>query len=254
MDTFAVAITGASSGIGKALALCYAKEATHLFITGRNTQALSESKVELMALNPHLQVQIHSFDVSDEAAYKRWYKEIFHIRIDVIILNAGIAMGEKECIQRHFEICHTNVMGIMYGTFYALQFFHEQERVRGYKGQIVLISSIAALLALPNAPSYSASKSFVKSLGESLSLRQQDVRITTICPGFIKTPLTDYLHQGIPQMSVQKASRKIYKAIQKGKCFYAFPCYLAWAARFYTLLPLWFKRKLLGGLSFMGQL
>ncbi|WP_301054923.1 SDR family NAD(P)-dependent oxidoreductase [Helicobacter rodentium] len=91
--------------------------------------------------------------------------------------------------------------------FMHCNIFKTREIERIQEANLVPISSIAALIALPNVPSYSASKSFVKSLGESLSLKQQDVLITTICPGFIKTPLTDYLHQGIPQMSVQKASK-----------------------------------------------
>ncbi|WP_295700142.1 hypothetical protein [Helicobacter rodentium] len=71
-------------------------------------------------------MQIECFDVGDEAAYKRWYEEIFHICIDVIILNAGIAMGEKECVERYFEICSTNTKGVMYGAFYALQYFQNK--------------------------------------------------------------------------------------------------------------------------------
>ncbi|CUU40985.1 MULTISPECIES: SDR family NAD(P)-dependent oxidoreductase [Helicobacter] len=252
--SFCVAITGASSGIGRELALHFAKEATLLHIAGRNTTQLEQTQKDIQAINPNAQVRLHSFDVSDEVSSKQWCEAIFATRLDVLIMNAGIAMGEKENIQRHFEICHTNAMGVMYNTFYALEFFNKQEKVDGFKGHLVFISSIAALLALPNAPSYSASKQFVKALAESLSVSQKEVRITTICPGFIKTPLTDHLHPAIPQMSVKKAGAKIYRAIRKGKKCYAFPCFLAFGARFYNILPIWCKRALVRIFEIMGKL
>ncbi len=254
MNTFRVAITGASSGIGRALAICFANEATHLYIAGRNKERLEESRAYILATNPQAQVEISCFDVSDEKSCKLWCEEIFVSRLDVLIINAGVAMGEKESVKKHFEICHTNVMGVAYIAFYALEAFRKQELKDKKRGQIVLMASIAALLSLPNAPSYSASKSFVKSLGESLSVAQKDVRITTICPGFIKTPLTDYIHHSIPQMSVEQASKKMYYAIKKGKSFYAFPHSLAYAARFYTILPFWLKRALVNLIGFMGRL
>ncbi|MCX2717053.1 SDR family NAD(P)-dependent oxidoreductase [Helicobacter sp. MIT 21-1697] len=254
MDIFRVAITGASSGIGRALAMCFSNQATHLYLAGRNIERLEESKTHILALNPQVQIEIASFDISDEKACKLWCEEIFASRLDVLILNAGVAMGAKESIQKHFEICHTNAMGVAYMAFYALKAFYKQKLKDKKKGQMVLVSSIAALLALPNAPSYSASKSFVKSLGESLSVAQKEVCITTICPGFIKTPLTDYIHPSIPQMSVEKAAKKMYIAIKKGKRFYAFPYSLVYAARFYNILPLWLKRILVNLISFMGRL
>lgn len=254
MDTFCVAITGASSGIGRELALCFARESTHIYIAGRNVIRLEETKEAILALNPNVKVEIHSFDVADRLESKRWCEMIFVHHLDVLILNAGVAVGEDENIQKHFEICHTNAMGVAYNTFYALESFQKQEKVLGLKGHLVFISSIAALLALPNAPSYSASKQFVKSLAESLSINQKDVRITTICPGFIKTPLTQHLNQLIPQMSVQKASEKIYKAIKKQKRFYAFPWWLALGARFYNILPLVLKDVLVKVINIMGKL
>ena len=254
LNSFSVAITGASSGIGRALALCFAKEATSLHITGRNIMRLEQTKEAILALNPQAQVHIYCFDVSDKLETKRWCEAIFATRLDVLILNAGVAMGEKESIQKHLQICHTNAMGVAYASFYALESFQKQEKILNSRGQLVFISSIAALLSLPNAPSYSASKQFVKSLAESLSVSQKDVCITTICPGFIKTPLTDYIHPAIPQMSVESAAEKMYRAIKKGKSFVAFPWWLAFGARFYDFLPLSLKRLLVRAIGIMGRL
>ena len=239
-----VAITGASSGIGKMLALNFAREATHLYLAGRDKARLEECKAEVLKANPNVIALTTSFDVNNESACKAWCDEIFATRLDVLIVNAGIAMGEDESLARHLEICHTNVLGVANIALDGFMRFRGQEWRDGRKGQLVLLSSIASLLAMPNAPSYSASKVFVRYLGEALSVAQNEVCITTICPGVIRTPLTRYLNPMIPQISCEVASEKIYRAIKKGKEYYIFPQWLGFGARFYTILPRCIKRHL----------
>ena len=255
-DSMSVAITGASSGIGRALALEFAKNHKNitLHLAGRNEARLQESKEQILSHNPAAQVLLQCFDVSDEEAVKQWCENIFQSRVDMVIMNAGVAMGEEQSAAKHSEICKTNALGVAFGSFYALESMNKQDFVYGSKGQIVLISSIAALLALPNAPSYSASKIFVRALGESISVGQSDVCVTTICPGFIRTPLTQFIHPLVPQMSVESAVKKMYNAIIKGKRFYAFPWWLAFGARFYNILPFWCKRAFVRMFHTMGSL
>lgn len=73
MDTFRVAITGASSGIGRALAMCFSYQATHLYLAGRNIERLEQSKAHILALNPQVQIEVTFFDVSVEKAAKKMY-------------------------------------------------------------------------------------------------------------------------------------------------------------------------------------
>lgn len=259
-DSINVAITGASSGIGRALALEFAKNHRRitLYLAGRNEIRLQESKEQILSQNPTAKVLLHCFDVSSEKEVKQWCENIFQSRVDIVVMNAGVAMGMEQSVLKHNEICKTNALGVAFGSFYALESMRKQEIVNeifgGKKGQIVLISSIAALLALPNAPSYSASKTFVKALGESLAIAQNEVCVTTICPGFIRTPLTEFIHPLVPQMNVESAVKKMYKAIIKRKRFYAFPWWLAFGARFYNLLPFWLKKAFVRMLCTMGRL
>ncbi len=255
-DSISVAITGASSGIGRALALEFAKnhKSITLHIAGRNEARLQESKEQILLCNPTAKVLLQCFDVSSEKAVKQWCENIFQSRVDIVIMNAGVAMGEEQSAAKHSEICKINALGVAFGSFYALESMSRQEVISGKRGQIVLISSIAALLALPNAPSYSASKIFVKTLGESLSVGQSEVCVTTICPGFIRTPLTQFIHPLVPQMSIESAVRKMYKVIIKGRRFYAFPWWLAFGARFYNVLPFWCKRAFVRMFHTMGSL
>nr|QGT50276.1 SDR family oxidoreductase [uncultured Helicobacter sp.] len=247
-----IAITGASSGIGKEIALYLASPQTSLYLTGRDTQRLADIKES--CVNQGAKVQENTFDVRNESACQQWCEDIFQERVDLLIINAGMALGEDESANQQIQVAQTNVMGVANIVFYALEKMQQQEKIKGYRGQIVLIASIASLLAMPNAQSYSASKHFVRILGEALNLSYPDITITTICPGFITTPLTAHLAQWIPMMSAKQAARKILAASAKRKWLYIFPFWLGFAARFYNLLPLCIKRYLCKILNIMGKL
>ncbi|RAX57931.1 short-chain dehydrogenase [Helicobacter monodelphidis] len=254
-STFSVAITGASSGIGRALALRFAKETTHFYLAGRNQMRLEQCRAEILTINPCAIIVVSCFDVGDKDACQKWCDEIFSVRLDILIINAGVALGEEVDVDKHLEICYTNVLGVAHIVFYALEHFSKQTRLEnGRKGQIVLMSSIASLLAMPNATSYSASKVFVRYLGESLNVSQDEVCITTICPGVIRTPLTQYLNPIVPQIPCEVATEKMYRAIKKGKKCYIFPLWLRCGARFYHLLPFFLKTSLVKVFNYFGRL
>lgn len=247
-----IAITGASSGIGKEIALCLASPQMSLYLAGRNIQRLADIKESCTNLGA--KVQESAFDVRNESESKQWCENIFKEYVDLLIINAGMALGDDESAKQHIQVAQTNVMGVANIAFYALEKMQQQEKIKGHRGQIVLIASIASLLAMPNAQSYSASKHFVRILGEALNLSYPDITITTICPGFITTPLTAHLSPWIPMMNPKQAAEKILAASAKRKSLYIFPFWLGLGARFYNLLPLCFKRHLCKILDIMGKL
>ena len=256
---YSIAISGASSGIGRALALAFANEATLIYLAGRNKYRLEECRQALLAKNKDLEILYSAFDINDEKACKNWCNEIFKNRLDILILNAGIATGMQDNADKHIEVSQTNTLGVANLAFYALDYFKLQtpfntENTNTPRQTLVLMSSIASLAPLPNAPSYSASKYFVRILGESLSLSTNNINISVICPGFIRTKLTESISPYIPQMQLEVAARKIYNAIKKGKRLYIFPFWLSMLARIYALLPFKLQRMLASLLNSMGHL
>ncbi|KGI55950.1 SDR family NAD(P)-dependent oxidoreductase [Campylobacter sp. MIT 97-5078] len=239
MQTYTnAAITGASSGIGIELALLLAQEKTTLFLNARDETRLK--KVQAKAQEFGSKAFVYAFDVCDEKACKAWCEELFKEPLDLLILNAGISSGDDESEQKQIQIAKTNVLGITNLIFYTINAMQKQEFKGKFKGQIVLVSSIASLLALPNAPTYSASKHFVTALCEALSLAHPEICFTCICPGFIKTNLTKHLK--LKMMEANAASFQILNAIKAKKKKFIFPFHIALIAKLYAFLPFFIKR------------
>lgn len=234
-----IAITGASSGIGRELALNLACKDSRLLISSRSKENLQIVANELENLGA--KSEIFAFDVSCEKSSYEWCEYIFRQRVDILILNAGISSGLDESAKKQIQITKVNCLGIANTIFYAVEKMQKQEAIKGKKGHIVLIASIASFIALPNAPSYSASKHYVKALGEALSLAYPDICFTVVCPGFIKTNLTKHIDIK-NMMSVEFAAKKIVKAIKQEKALLVFPFYVAFVAKIYNILPLCVKK------------
>lgn len=232
-----IAITGASSGLGKALALLFAKEGARLFLNARTKQNLEKLQTQIQNLGAS--ARIFAFDVSDEKACKAWCDELFKQEIDILILNAGMACDDDISEQRQIQVTKTNVLGISNIIFYAITAMKKQELKQGFKGQIVLISSVASLLTLPNAPCYSASKHFVSALSKALSLAEPEICFTLIRPGFIHTKLTQHIK--LKMMPLSKASEKIHKAIKARKNL-SFPWHIVFFARIFSYFPPFLQR------------
>jgi len=230
----AIIITGASSGIGAALAEHYAAPDMHLFLTGRNKErltALTERCTEKGA-----NVETAMIDVTDKHAmtetFQRWDKKY---PIDLIVANAGISQKGVEDRARVEEILNTNINGVV-NTIYPLL-----PNMKGRKaGQIAILSSLAGFRGMPTAASYSASKNAVRALGDALrpELKRHNITMTVICPGFIKTPLTDVNPFPMPfLMTAEKAARIIAGAIQKKRKRITFPWPMAIATWLLASLP-----------------
>jgi len=188
-------ITGASSGIGLALAREYATRGAHLALAARRLDALDALKTEIAA-NSSTQVQTHALDVTDYervAAVMNEAAKPFG-QLDVVIANAGIgSLGRvgHGYFDKHRAIIETNVLGAMATCDAAIQLFKRQRF-----GHLVLMSSVAAFRGLPGNSAYGASKAAISTYAESMraEVYGANITVTTIYPGFIDTPI----NQGNP--------------------------------------------------------
>lgn len=227
-----VLITGASSGIGRALAESYALPGVTLLLTGRNKERLAEA--EAACAKRGATVKTALVCVTDRAALEKqlldWDAET---PIDLVIANAGISGGlgrEGDGDKLFREIMSINLDG----TFNTVNPLIPRMKARK-SGQIVLMSSMAGFRGLPSAPAYSVSKNAVRAYAEALRplLKKDGLKVNVICPGFIKTPLTDVNTYIMPfLMGVPAAAAKIRRGIARNKPVIAFP----WQMRLFMML------------------
>ena len=218
-----ILITGAGSGLGRALAVAYSKPDVNLFLCGRNLEKLQVTKILCEELKANVLLEI--IDVSDEVATKKWIAEIEeNYQLDLIIANAGISAGTAggtEPLTQIKKIFSTNLDGVLNIIHPAIEKMKERKR-----GQIALISSLAGFRGLPSSPAYSASKSAVRVYGEALrgNLAPFGISVNQVCPGYIKTPMTAVNDFPMPfLMEVDQAAAKIKNGLEKNKSRIAFP-------------------------------
>lgn len=232
-----VFITGASSGLGKALASAYAKPGIHLFLCGRNEERLNEtSKIcsEQGAI-----CHIFIFDVTNAESAEKAVQDAQKIfPIDLIIANAGVSagvLGVPEDGSGTRKIMKTNIEGVVNTVLPAAEIFKKQRF-----GQIAIVSSIAGYRGMSSCPAYSASKACVKAWGEGLRglLKPYNIGVSVICPGFIETPLTDKNRFKMPFiMQPKPAARLIRRRLRHNPAIIAFPFIMAFGAWFGSALP-----------------
>jgi short-subunit dehydrogenase len=233
-----VMITGASSGIGKGVALEIASRGASLGLVARRESLLDELAGEIKARN--VKAVSASADVRDpeavRAAADRFRKDLGPI--DILIANAGIGTTDH-AVQLKPEDA-ANVFGInVLGAVNSVAAVVPEMVARG-QGRLVAISSLAAYRGLAKSAAYCASKAALSSYFESLriDLRHSGVGVTIIHPGFIKTALTAGREAKMPYlMELDDAVRKIVSAIEKEKKTYAFPWQLATIVRAGMIMP-----------------
>lgn len=239
-------ITGASSGIGRALAKAYAEKGIQLFLCGRNPTRLQETAD--MCTERGADVHTFNFDVTDPKAAELALTEAQKIKpIELLIANAGVSGGvlgmpETSAATRH--IMQTNVGGVVNTVLPAIQIFKKQHR-----GQIAIVSSLAGYRGMAGCPAYSASKACVKAWGEGLRglLKKDNINVTVICPGFIETPLTDKNQFKMPFiMKSDKAAGLIKKRLKKNPAIIAFPHVMVLGAWIGSALPSFIIGPILG--------
>lgn len=248
-------ITGASTGIGRALALAFAAPGVTLGLAARNAERLGACAQACRERGAH--VIIAALDVRDAAAMERWLNDFDEKHpIDLLIANAGVAStlahaNDWEGQGRTANIVDTN----FYGALNAALPVIERMRTR-HRGHIALISSIAALRGMAISPAYCASKAALKAWGDSVRpvLARDNVRVSIVLPGFVKTAMSDVFPGDKPFMwSAEKAASHIQSKLATGRAEIAFPSLLAFGMRLLTLLPAALADAILGRLSYLPR-
>lgn len=236
---FNIAITGASSGIGAALARLYARQHAAMLLIGRDAARLAQ--VADSCRSEARLVETARIDVRDRAAMAEALEAFDTLHpLNVVIANAGItsilppeaAVESADVFERVLE---TNLIGASNTVAPIAQ----RMAARG-SGRIGLIGSIAGLRGLPYSPAYCASKAGLKAMGEAMraKLRPHGVSVTIASIGFVTTPLDDSIASPKPlRMSAERAAARLARAIAAGRGHVAFPVPLASAARLLALLP-----------------
>lgn len=234
-----VFITGGTTGLGMELAKHYSSKGWKVGVCGRDRQKYDEAFI-----TDRENVNFYQVDVANRDEIKKAIHDFSSsIGLDLLIANAGIGYKNKTKIpdfEYSYRMVHVNFLGVMYSFEAALDVMIP----RG-KGQLVAISSIAGYNGLPGASAYSATKSAVLKYCESLhlDLKQFNINVTAICPGFVDTPLTQVNHHPMPfLMKAPKAAELIAGAIKKKKMVYAFPFIFSSIVRILGILPrTWYR-------------
>ena len=218
-----ILITGASSGIGEALARLYAGPGVTLALCGRDAGRLETVASACRAAGAEASGTV--LDVTDRAAAARWVAESDRARaLDLVIANAGISAGSGgrgESDDQIRQILAVNVDGVLNTVLPAIPPMRARRR-----GQIALMSSLAAYRGLPGAPAYCASKATLKSLAESwrAEFAPSGIAVSVICPGFVESGMTATNDFPMPfLMPAEKAARIIRRGLMRNRARIAFP-------------------------------
>ncbi|MBL8697368.1 MAG: SDR family NAD(P)-dependent oxidoreductase [Alphaproteobacteria bacterium] len=238
-----IAITGASSGIGAALAAHYARPGIRLALAGRSETALAAVAADCRARGAD--VVASRVDVTDAASIAAWLESAAADRpLDLVIANAGISGGTgpqvaptdlREPPEQAAAILAVNVGGVVDTVHPALRIMLRQGR-----GQVAIMSSIASFRGFAGAPSYCASKAMVRVWGEALRVdyAPHGIEIAVICPGYVKSPMTDANDFPMPfLMPAARAARIISRGLAANRARIVFPLRLYWLLRVLTALP-----------------
>lgn len=226
-----VFITGGTSGIGEQLAKDFYDKGYRVGICARNKTKFDEAFKDY-------KINFYRVDVTHEGQLKAAIDDFAKHGLDIVVANAGRSYKSKTAIP-NFDDCkdiiNVNMMGVI-NTFQSATAHFTRHK----QGHLVAIASIAGFNGLPGAAAYSASKSAVIKYCESLciSLKDANISVTCICPGFIKTPHTDKNKHPMPFISdVSAASSKFIKAIEQKRVLFIYPTVFGQFVNFLGKLP-----------------
>ena len=228
-------ITGASSGIGKALTLKFAEEGWQVAISARRENLLNE----LSELNKN--ISSFPLDVNNKERCKETFEQIIkkYQNIDICFFCTGTWDPKKEKdidIEQIEHVMKVNFFGTLNCIKAVEQYFKDKK-----SGHISIVSSVAGYRGLPNSTGYGASKAALNNLAESLyfDFSRQNVRVSLVSPGFIKTPMTDKNEFKMPFLKTPEfAAEKIYNGLVNGSSFEIdFPKELTLILKLLKILP-----------------
>ena len=227
-------ITGASSGIGKALAEKFATEGWKVAASARRKEILDE-------MSNHENIFSYPLDVTNQDQIKNSFKKIIEDfkGLDLCVFSSGTYDPKLEQginIKQNKFVMETNFFGVLYCINAVENYFKNKK-----DGHISIVSSVAAYRGLPNSSGYGPSKAALTNLTESLyfDFKKYNVRISLVSPGFIKTPLTDKNEFAMPFIkSPEFAAEKMFNGLTKRKAFEIhFPKTLTILLKIFRILP-----------------
>lgn len=250
-----VVITGATSGLGRALAIGYARPGRMLSLAGRNAARLEE--VVAACRSEGADVNNATLDVTDAAAMEAWLaRRNDKLPIDILIANAGlggaaaIAPPTGEDGPQARDILSVNTLGVI-NTVTPVT----PRMVARGQGQIVIIGSIQDSFGVPQSPVYCASKAAVQIYSEGLRrlLSEKGVGVTVVRPGFIDTPMSQSLDMPRPFCwSPDRAAKKVIGDVRKGASQITFPWPLRLLLGLQKIVPVWLTDQVIAKSMRMG--
>ncbi|MBY0321590.1 MAG: SDR family NAD(P)-dependent oxidoreductase [Reyranella sp.] len=242
-----IVITGASSGIGEALALDYAAPGVALALTGRNAERLASVAAACRAKGAT--VVADTIDVVERERIAAWLTAFDDAHsVDLLIANAGISIDKDNSSLDDFSIIRQTFDVNFGGVLNTVEPLLPRLIARRH-GQIGIVTSLASFIGLPYAASYNASKAAARVWGESIRyvLKKDGVGVSVICPGFVATPLTANAPFPMPfLMTTPKASAAIRRGLERNHARIAFPLGIKAAVWLGVTLPGRWSARLLG--------
>jgi short-subunit dehydrogenase len=242
-----VVVTGASSGIGKSLALALAGEGARVTLIARRKEALDALANEIEAAGGKAFAVSADVGIKESVEAAMGQARAVSGPVDVLVANAGIGRNmnvKKLDTTLVEETMQINFMGVVYATCAVLP-----EMIERNEGTIVAVSSLAAWRGLPTSAPYCASKAAVTAWMEGLrtDLHHTNVQMSTCHPGFIRTPMTDKNKFKMPfLMEVDDAATALVKGIRKGGSEINFPWRLVTLMRLVRFVPNWLFDRAVG--------
>ena len=227
-------ITGASSGIGKALAEKFASEGWKVAVSARRKEILDE-------MSSHENIFSYPLDVTNQDQIKISFEKIIEDfkGLDLCVFSSGTydpKLEQEINVKQNKFVMETNFFGVLYCVNAVENYFKNKKN-----GHISIVSSVAAYRGLPNSSGYGPSKAALTNLTESLyfDFKKHNVRISLVSPGFIKTPLTDKNEFPMPFIkSPEFAAEKMFNGLTKSKAFEIhFPKALTILLKIFRVLP-----------------
>jgi short-subunit dehydrogenase len=247
LENKSVLITGASSGIGSSLARELASRGCRLGLVARRDERLASLSDELSEKGSR--VAWAAADVTDRAALHGAFDTLSEQlgAVDVMVANAGYGLPEqphKFRPDRSRGIYTTNLLGMVHTCDWALPRFYERS-----EGHLVGIASVASYFGMPNSASYCGSKAAMRVHLQALRLtwRPYGIHVTTICPGYVESELTEDNRAPMPFIwPVERAARVIAQAIERRRAEVVFPWQMRVATMLLTVLPRAAVERLIG--------
>jgi short-subunit dehydrogenase len=242
-----ILITGASGSIGQALALQYAAPQVTLVLQGRNVSALESLRQQCEARGAN--VVIGAFDITEIGTLRQWVSLLEQtLAFDILVVNQGVNInigsdGKGEAWEDTDQLLNVNLRAAIALVQAVLPGMRERK-----KGQVVLVSSLAAYFGLPMTPAYCASKAALKSYGESLRgwLSPEGVGVSVVLPGYVQSDMSAAMPGPKPWLwTAERAAKAIKEGVSRNQATISFPFPLNVGTWLLSVLPMDWSIRLL---------